>query len=424
MVVWIVLLARHYLCPGGPALYARRQKTLMDAWVRGGTTREGAQGMGQETPVQEVTPRRILLVEDDPDIRVSMESILKEEGFGIVACSNGRDALTKLGSMTAPDLIILDLMMPVMDGWQFRIQQKNDPVLAQIPVIAISADASFKAAAIDAAAYLNKPFDHASLMGAIERVLIAFERRKLHLRLSEVDSRSRTLEEMERLKSAFVSNLSHEIRTPLNAVLSLSQLMRDGSAGPITSEQERYLDVIQRSGRSVLNLLSDIMDLANLETGHLEVRSEQLSASDAIDVVLTALRPLADLKKLGVVIDVPATLPALRADGHRLGQVLTHLLGNAIKFTEFGTIKIVGERRGDVVAISVSDTGIGIPENAIPRIFQGFYQVDHRLGRRHQGAGIGLTLVDRLVRLMGGELTVRSIVGAGSTFTFTLPVVT
>ena len=377
--------------------------------------------MEQETPVTEGAPRRILLVEDDPDIRVSLQSILGEEGFEVVACTNGQDALARLGVIPAPDLIILDLMMPVMDGWQFRIQQKNDPLLAQIPVIAISADASSKAAAIDAAAYLNKPFDHSSLMGAIERVLIAFERRKLHLRLSEVDSRSRSLEEMERLKSAFISTISHEIRTPLNAVLSLSQLLRDGSAGPITTEQGRYLDVIQRSGQHVLNLMSDIIDLANLETGNLEARSEELAVSAVVEAAMSGLLPQAEAKRLGVVVEIPESLPRVRADGHRLGQVVAHLFGNAIKFTEKGSIKVVGERRGDTVAISISDTGIGIPENVLGRIFEGFYQVDDRLGRRHQGAGIGLTLVNRLVRLMHGEITVRSTVGAGSTFTFTLP---
>jgi signal transduction histidine kinase len=377
--------------------------------------------MGSGTPAREGAARRILLVEDDPDIRVSLQTILTEEGFDVVACNNGREALSRLGSMTAPDLIILDLMMPVMDGWQFRIQQKNDPAIAQIPVIAISADASSKAAAIDAAAYLSKPFDHGALMGAIERVLIAFERRKLHLRLSEVDSQSRTLEEMERLKSAFISNISHEIRTPLNAVLSLSQLMRDGSAGPLTPEQSRYLDVIQRSGQSVLNLLSDIIDLANLETKNLETRSEEIAPGVIANAALGALLPIAQSKKLNVVVDLPETLPHVRADGHRLGQVISHLFNNAVKFTESGSIKIAGERWGDFVAISVSDTGIGIPEDAMSRIFEGFYQVDYRLGRRHQGTGIGLTLVDRLVRLMGGEITVRSTVGAGSTFTFTVP---
>jgi signal transduction histidine kinase len=375
--------------------------------------------MGQ--PPRDGTPRRILLVEDDPDIRVSLQSILTDDGFEVVACANGREALDRLGAMPAPDLIILDLMMPVMDGWQFRIQQKNDPALAQIPVIAISADASSKAAAIDAAAYLNKPFDHTKLMAAIDRVLVAFERRKLHLRLSELDSQSRSLEEMERVKSAFISNISHEIRTPLNAVLSLSQLMRDGSAGPITPEQGRYLDVIQRSGQSVLNLLSDIIDLANLETKTLEARSEEVAVAVVTETALASLLPLAQGKKLAVKVEIPENLPRVRGDAHRLGQIVSQLVGNAIKFTEAGTIKVVGEPRGKFVAISISDTGIGIPEDAMARIFEGFYQVDHRLGRRHQGAGIGLTLVDRLVRLMGGEITVRSTVGAGSTFTFTVP---
>jgi signal transduction histidine kinase len=377
--------------------------------------------MGQGTAPRDGAPRRILLVEDDPDIRVSLHSILTDEGFEVEGCTNGREALERLGGMPLPDLIILDLMMPVMDGWQFRIQQKNDPALAQIPVIAISADASSKAAAIDAAAYLNKPFDHAKLMSAVDRVLIAFERRKLHLRLSELDSQSRSLEEMERVKSAFISNISHEIRTPLNAVLSLSQLMREGSAGPITAEQGRYLDVIQRSGQNVLNLLSDIIDLANLETKGLEARSEEIVASVVAENVVAPLMPLAYGKGLAVSFDFPAALPRVRGDSHRLGQVVTQLVSNAIKFTESGSIKIGGEARDKFVAISVSDTGIGIPEDAMARIFEGFYQVDHRLGRRHQGAGIGLTLVDRLVRLMGGEITVRSTVGAGSTFTFTVP---
>jgi len=377
--------------------------------------------MGQGTPSREGALRRILLVEDDPDIRVSLQSILTDEGFDVVGCTNGREALERLGTMPPPDLIILDLMMPVMDGWQFRIEQKNDPALAQIPVIAISADASSKAAAIDAAAYLNKPFDHAKLMSAVDRVLIAFERRKLHLRLSELDSQSRMLEEMERVKSAFISNISHEIRTPLNAVLSLSQLMREGSAGPISAEQGRYLDVIQRSGQSVLNLLSDIIDLANLETKSLEARSEEIVAGLVAENAVAPLMPLAYGKKLAVSFEFAQNLPRVRGDSHRLGQVITQLVSNAIKFTESGSIKIAGEARDKQVAISVSDTGIGIPEDAMSRIFEGFYQVDHRLGRRHQGAGIGLTLVDRLVKLMGGEITVRSTVGSGSTFTFTVP---
>jgi signal transduction histidine kinase len=197
--------------------------------------------------------------------------------------------------------------------------------------------------------------------------------------------------------------------------------MREGSAGPITSEQGRYLDVIQRSGQSVLNLLSDIIDLANLETKSLEARSEEVAVGMVAETAVAALMPLAYGKKLAVSFEFPDNLPRVLGDSHRLGQVVNRLFSNAIKFTESGSIKISGEARGKVVAISVSDTGIGIPEDAIARIFEGFYQVDHRLGRRHQGAGIGLTLVDRLVRLMGGDITVRSTVGTGSTFTFTVP---
>jgi signal transduction histidine kinase len=365
--------------------------------------------------------RRILLIEDDHDICASMQSILSEEGFRVDTCRDGQEALSRLAGKALPDLIILDLMMPVMDGWQFRIHQKNDPALAHIPVIAISADVSPKAAAVDAAAYLTKPFEHASLMRTIERVLLAFERRQLHVQLSDIDAQSRSLDAMKRFKSAFISNVSHEIRTPLNAVLSLSQLMRNGAAGPLTEEQIRYLEIIQRSGQSVLNLVSDIIDLANLESGDLEVRSEEIDLASVVQSVLPALLPFANTKRLGLRVEVPETLPRVRADGHRAGQVVGHLAGNAIKFTERGSIKILAEAQPGFVAVHVSDTGIGIPEDAMARIFEGFFQIDRRAGRRHQGAGIGLTLVDRLVHLMGGQLSVRSTVGSGSRFTFTLP---
>jgi len=380
--------------------------------------------MGRSISVWEGTQRRILLVEDDHDIRTSMEGLLRDEGYDVAACEDGRDALARLASVAAPpDLIILDLMMPVMDGWQFRISQRGDPALAQIPVIVMSADVSSKAAAVDAAAYLTKPFDHELLMRTIDRVLLAFERRRLMLSSLPGGRVAGADDATARFKNAFISNVSHEIRTPLNAVLSLSQLMREGTSGPVTPEQGRYLDIIQRSGQKVLDLLSDIIDLASLEIGELELRSEEVSLASVVRGALPSLVELANSKSLGLRVEVPETLPCVRGDGHRVGQVLGQLVDNAIKFTETGSVKIRGEARGDVVAVQVSDTGIGIPEDLLGQIFEGFSQIDRRPGRRHQGAGIGLSLAARLVFSMKGEMALQSTVGAGSCFTFTLPAV-
>jgi signal transduction histidine kinase len=380
--------------------------------------------MQVETPrssgADSVAGRRILVVEDDTDIRATLQTILATEGFTVETCVNGQQALSQLSTSSAPDLIILDLRMPIMDGWQFRIQQKNDPALAQIPVIAISADASAQAAAVDAAAYLKKPFDYTSLMTTVDRVLLAFDRRKLQSRLSELDSQTLA---MRRLKNAFISNISHEIRTPMNAVLSLAQLIRDGLAGPLTNEQTRYLQVIERNGQHVLNLLSDVLDLARLEDDSLEISLDDVNLATVMHATVAAVMPQALAKRVDVVVDLSEKLPRVRVDPFRIVQVFRHLVSNAVKFTEQGTVKILADAQetSSYVVVHVCDTGIGIPEEAIPKIFDGFYQVDHRLERRHQGAGVGLTLVDKLVRLMNGHISVQSTVGAGSRFTVALP---
>lgn len=377
-------------------------------------------------PLAETAPdsaeRRILIVEDDEDICKTLASILIAEGFVVDTCGDGRAALGVLTAQRAPDLIILDLRMPTMDGWQFRVQQKNDPAWALIPVIAISADASPQAAAVDAAAYLRKPFDYGALMATIDRVLLAFDRRRAQTQLVSVDAQG---SEMRRLKNAFIGNISYEIGRPLNALLSLTQLLRDGLAGPLTSEQRHYLAVIQRSGEGVLHLMGRILDLANLEDGSLAFSPEEVGLLNLVETTVASLTAEAEAKALALVIDVPsAGFPRVRVDAYRLSQVVHYLVENAIKFTEQGTIKVSAEASPDHhwVRVHVSDTGIGIPESLLPLLFDGFYQVDHRQERRHPGAGLGLTLVDRLVRAMGGRVSVETAIGTGSRFSVALPV--
>jgi signal transduction histidine kinase len=367
--------------------------------------------------------RRILIVEDDEDIRKTLESILVGEGFHVEMCADGRAALSMLAASTMPDLIILDLRMPTMDGWQFRVQQKNDPALALIPVIAISADASPQAAAVDAAAYLRKPFDYSALMKTIDRVLAAFDKRRVRSRLSELETQGA---QMRRLKNAFIGNLSYEIRTPMNALLSLTQLIRDGLAGPLTPEQRRYLEVIARNGEGVLNLMSRILDLANLEDGSLALSPEEVNVQNLVQAAVASLMADLNAKQLALIINVPADFPRVRADSFRLSQTVRYLVDNAIKFTEQGTLQIDADASPDGrwINLHLSDTGIGIPESMLPLLFDGFYQVDHREERRHPGAGLGLTLIDRLVRAMGGRVSVESKVGTGSRFTVTLPCAT
>ncbi len=235
------------------------------------------------------------------------------------------------------------------------------------------------------------------------------------------DRLSQSASNADRLKSAFVANMSHEIRTPLNSVLALSQLLRDGTAGPLTADQGKYLEIIARNGHTLLRLIDDILDLSRIESGHLEIDTRDVDLAPQIAAIGEALAPLAMAKDLDVMVRLPDDLPLVRCDIDRVRQILTNLIGNAIKFTDAGTVRVTAETRPSVIAINVTDTGVGIPDGQLERIFDEFVQVDQTLARRQGGTGLGLAIASRLARLMGGDISVSSVVGSGSRFTLTLP---
>ena len=231
----------------------------------------------------------------------------------------------------------------------------------------------------------------------------------------------RTASNADNVKSTFVANMSHEIRTPLNSVLALSQLLRDGVAGPLTVDQRRYLEIITRNGRTLLRLIDDILDLSRIESGHLEVDTEDVDLAPQIDSIVEALTPLATAKDLHITMKLPDDLPLVRCDVDRVRQILTNLIANAIKFTDAGMVRVTAAATDVSVVIHVTDTGVGIPQGELGRIFEEFVQVDQTLARRKGGAGLGLAIASRLARLMGGDIAVSSVAGSGSRFTLTLP---
>ena len=237
----------------------------------------------------------------------------------------------------------------------------------------------------------------------------------------ELEDKSRRAEEADRLKSAFIANMSHEIRTPLNSVLALTVLLRDRTAGPLTPDQRDYLEVIERNGQNLLRLLNDILDLSRIEAGHMEMDAQDVDVAPHVRDIGAALAPLATAKGLDLTLKIPEQLPLVRSDVDRVRQILTNLVGNAIKFTDAGTVQVGVDVRPGALAIQVTDTGIGIPETQLDRIFHEFVQVDQTLARRQGGTGLGLAIARRLARLMGGDVSVTSIAGKGSRFTLTLP---
>ena len=250
-------------------------------------------------------------------------------------------------------------------------------------------------------------------------VAAALDRARL---LDELKETNAQLQEANKHKSVFLASMSHELRTPLNAILGFSELLIDAPEGQHTQEtRQRFLQQIHSSGKHLLGLINDILDLSKIEAGQMELRLVKVSISDVAGQVLSIVEPLAAQKAIRLEAAVTG-LGEIEADASKFKQMLLNLVSNAIKFTPTGgTVRISGRRLADAAEISVADTGIGIAEADQARIFHEFQQVDGGVDRQQQGTGLGLTLTRRFARLHGGEVRVQSEPGKGSVFTIHMP---
>ena len=223
-------------------------------------------------------------------------------------------------------------------------------------------------------------------------------------------------------KSMFVANMSHELRTPLNAVIGLADLLLLESSDPTTKRQREYLEGIVQSGRHLLALVNDVLDLAKIEAGKDGLDLEPVGVRDALEEAMTGLVPLAHHRGVSVSTEVPRAVRPVRADRVRLRQILYNVISNAVKFTDRGgNVEIVVHDDGEQVAIRVKDTGIGIAAADVSRLFQAFEQLQQPSGDRPAGTGLGLALTRRLVHRHDGTIEVDSELGVGTTFTVRLP---
>ncbi|WDT74282.1 MAG: GAF domain-containing sensor histidine kinase [Candidatus Manganitrophus sp.] len=239
----------------------------------------------------------------------------------------------------------------------------------------------------------------------------------------ELTQRIEELKEANRLKSQFLSNVSHELRTPLNAILGYTELLIDGTYGRLKTDQRTPLEGVQRNAGDLLRLINDVLDLTRIEAGKIEVRTEKIDLVTLLQEIFIDIQPILDQKSLALWLDIPEGLPVIESDTAKVRQILANLLSNAAKFTDQGKVMVSAEeiphRPG--VEIAIRDTGIGIPKEALPKIFERFHQVDGSATREFGGVGLGLSIVKELVGLLGGEIRVESEVGNGSTFTLFLP---
>jgi PAS domain S-box-containing protein len=236
----------------------------------------------------------------------------------------------------------------------------------------------------------------------------------------ELEAKNVEIERSSRLKSEFLANMSHELRTPLNAVIGFSELLLDNATTRLERAEVRYVEDILASGRHLLNLINDILDLVKIEAGRVTLKLEPIEAEDAIADAVALVQPAARKKRIRVETRVLATRPAL-ADQRRLRQILLNLFSNAIKFSPEGTsIHVNAEDRGELVRFTVRDEGPGMDEALLAQLFQPFVQGESPLVKTHQGTGLGLAISRGLVEQHGGTIEVASRLGSGSTFAFTL----
>ena len=238
---------------------------------------------------------------------------------------------------------------------------------------------------------------------------------------ARLESQNRELQRLDKLKDEFLANTSHELRTPLNGIIGLAESLLDGATGPLKDGTRKNLAMIVASGKRLASLVNDILDFAKLKNRTFELKTKPLDMHALADVVLTLSQSLVGHKSLRLINDTPPDLPLVQADENRVQQILLNLVGNAVKFTDSGTVTVTAEVRVDQLAITVADTGIGILEDKFGRIFESFEQADGSVTREYGGTGLGLTVSKQLVELHGGAIQVSSKVGQGSRFTFTLP---
>ena len=238
-----------------------------------------------------------------------------------------------------------------------------------------------------------------------------------------VSSRTEELREMNRRKSEFLANMSHELRTPLNAIIGFSEVMIGGMAGPQSEKQKEFCGDIRESGKHLLSLINDILDLSKVEAGRMELEMARFDLRHAMDNALTLVRGRAEAHSIELETLISEDVDEFEGDERKLKQILLNLLTNAIKFTpEGGTVTLEARRSEETYVFSVKDTGIGIAPEDQERVFEEFRQVGFDSARKAEGTGLGLTLTKRLVELHGGRITVDSTPGRGSTFTFNLPI--
>ncbi|MFP2909296.1 ATP-binding protein [Pyxidicoccus sp. 3LFB2] len=353
-----------------------------------------------------VEPRlaTVLNVNDDDANRYLVNRILEMAGFRVLEAATGMGALL-MAEQHRPDVIVLDVKLPDISGYEVCERLRANPGTASMAVLHTSATfvtSDKKVRGLDggADAYLTQPFEAAELIATVKSLL--------RLRHAEQAARLRAeeLAEMDRRKDEFLAMLAHELRNPLAAIMTAIGILERKPTDD--AKETRMRGIIQRQTHHLARLVDDLLDVSRITRDKVELRNGRVDLLAVLQQVLQVARPIAESRGLGMEVSLPSVPIWVSADATRLEQVFTNLLDNAAKYTDGGFISLRVEREGvdgsARAVVRVKDTGIGIPADVLPYIFDLFAQADTSLERSRGGLGIGLTLVRKLVQMHGGEV--------------------
>jgi signal transduction histidine kinase len=367
----------------------------------------------------------VLVVDDEPKICLLLGQLLTARGCDVRFAANGIEGLSQFKQRPA-DVVITDVKMPKMGGVELLDELKTlDPLVNVVVITAFpSVEGAVEVMKHGACDFITKPFDLVQIQALLyrcqQRLSLSRQLRTAGEGMVKLEELNRRLAELNDLKSQFLAALSHEINTPLCLMSEWMYLLSDGTLGQLSDDQEHAVDVVIRAYERLHRLLQQLIDLMH---GHeIVLRRQPAAAQDLLQEAVSAITPKAATKTVALAVAAPKEPIPLEVDKIRCAAALEYLLDNAVKFNKpNGRVDVELADDGVSARISIRDTGIGIPAEELEKVFAPFYQVDHRLNRVYEGAGIGLPLAKRYVELHNGSLTLESQPGSGTTLTVTLP---
>lgn len=363
----------------------------------------------------------IVVIDDEVTQRLITRDTLEQEGFRVEEAPNGEDGLRLIRDLR-PDLVLLDIMMPGIDGFEVCRQLRADPTTCHTPVIIVTGredTADIRTGfAVGATDFLTKPVVWNLLPSRI-RYVLKMSRLEQDLRLAK-----EAAENANAAKSTLLSTMGHELRTPLNAIIGFSDLMKQAAFGPIGPPQyQEFIADIHAAGTQLLGAINSILEIVNCESGDTKLSRQDISVVDLVGHVVSQVGSEAQASGIQILNDVSDTAIRVNGDEARLKKALFCLVSNAVKFTEQGGLVRLGMRRSadSGLVLTVEDNGIGISEEDLPRVMEPFEQADASLSRNFEGLGLGIPLACALVRLHGGDVRYESESGKGTTVSLALP---